>query len=84
MLLAILIVAGLSVAVRWKASLNRAVPSNVAICGVPCGTERWAVKTLSDDGVGCIDFRPKPTTISSLVSQPTPERMSGDLDRILT
>ncbi len=76
LLLAILIVAGLSVAVRWKASLNRAVLSNVTICGVPCGTERWAVKTLSDEGVGCVDFRPKPTTISWLVSQPIPERVS--------
>lgn len=69
---------GIWLALRWRPSNGRATPTNI-VCGVPCGSERWAVKTLSDDGVGCVDFRPKPTTILWLISQPRPERVSDQV-----
>jgi hypothetical protein len=36
------------------------------------------VKTLSDEQVSCVDFTPKQTTVSWLVSQPTPERLADN------
>ncbi len=75
-LLAIVTLAiGIWLALRLRPSNRRVTPTNIA-CGVTCGTERWTVKTLSDDGVGCVDFRPKPTTIFWLVSEPIPELVS--------
>jgi hypothetical protein len=53
---------------------NRNAPGPA--CGVHCGTERWAVKTLSDEGMTCVDFSPRQTTIAWLVSQTIPERSS--------
>jgi hypothetical protein len=68
-------VVGIWLALRWKPSNGRVNSTSIA-CGVPCGQKRWDVKTLSDDGVGCVDFRPKPTTILWLISPPRPERVS--------
>lgn len=66
---------GIWLALRLRSS-NRGVTPTKIVCGVLCGTKRWEVKTLRDDAVGCVDFRPKLTTILWLVSQPRPERAS--------
>jgi hypothetical protein len=42
---------------------------------VHCGTERWEVKTLSDEDATCVNFTPKQTTVSWLVSEQVPERL---------
>ena len=34
--------------------------------GVKCGVERWAVKTLSDNDAGRVNFGPEQTTVDSL------------------
>ncbi len=76
---AALIVAGVLLALRWNANLaSKEIKPSVAsrsVCGTHCGTERWAVKMLSDEQVACVDFTPKQTTVSWLVSQQTPERL---------
>jgi len=33
---------------------------------IACGVERWAVKTLTDPGARLVNFRPRPTTVSTL------------------
>jgi hypothetical protein len=71
--IAALLIAGVWVGFRWKA-LIRDRKSGPA-CGLHCGTERWAVKTLSDEGSTCIDFTPRETTVFWLVSQAPPERL---------
>ena len=47
-------------------------------CGVHCGTERWAVKTLTDETAGCVNFTAKRTTVSWLTSQPAPQHLPED------
>lgn len=37
-------------------------------CGVHCGRERWAVKTLSDSDRSRVQMQPVPTTIEALVA----------------
>jgi hypothetical protein len=71
---AVLVVAGLWFGLLWKASINRP-PTPGSACGIHCGTERWAVKAISDEEATCVDFTPKHTTVSWLVSQPVPERL---------
>lgn len=56
---------------RWHKDINSSRPA----CGVHCGTERWAVKTLSDEEATCVDFTPRQATVSWLVSQQVPERL---------
>lgn len=41
-------------------------------CGVHCGTERWAVKTLSDSDRTRVAMQPVPTTIEALVALARP------------
>jgi uncharacterized protein DUF3761 len=41
-------------------------------CGVHCGTERWAVKTLSDSDRARVEMQPVPTTIETLVALARP------------
>ena len=43
-----------------------------ATCGVHCGTERWAVKTLSDADRDLVHLRPVETTIEDLVALEAP------------
>jgi hypothetical protein len=43
-----------------------------AQCGVHCGTERWAVKTLTDDDSSSVNTTPEEQTVHQLVSQPRP------------
>jgi hypothetical protein len=47
-------------------------------CGVHCGTERWTIKTLSDDGAAQVNLTPQQTTVSQLVSIPAPDLDSDD------
>jgi hypothetical protein len=48
-------------------------PLGPRYCGGSCGTERWAVKTLSDDDRDQVDLRPVDVTIEKLVRQRRPE-----------
>src|SRR5262249_1964802 len=41
-------------------------------CGDHCGTERWAVKTLTDDDSSSVDMTPEEQTVHQLVSKPRP------------
>jgi hypothetical protein len=45
----------------------RASPS-----GYYCGTERWAVKTLSDEDAGKVNLKRVPSTVAELVAMPRP------------
>lgn len=69
------IVAGVWASLRWKVLISGNNSTSRPACGVHCGTERWAVKTLSDEEVACVNFIPSQTTVSWLVSQPVPERL---------
>jgi hypothetical protein len=40
--------------------------------GEHCGTERWAVKTLSDSDAGRVNFSPVPATVTDLRALPAP------------
>ncbi|MHB8753683.1 MAG: hypothetical protein ACYC92_01805 [Candidatus Acidiferrales bacterium] len=51
---------------------------NYITCGAPCGTERWAVKTLSDPDAASVNFSPRPTTVAWLTSQPAPSPLPAD------
>lgn len=73
---AVLIVAVVWFGLRWHKSTPKENNTPRSACGVHCGSERWAVKTLSDDEAACVDFTPKHTTVSWLVSQDGPERLS--------
>src|SRR5713226_8909353 len=73
--IAVLIVAVVWFGLRWHKSTPKEANTSRPACGVHCGTERWAVKTLSDEQVACVDFTPKQTTVSWLVSQQPPERL---------
>ena len=54
-------------------------------CGVRCGTERWAVKTMSDGDRRFVDMRPVLATVESLAALPRePGRANargGDAER---
>ena len=47
-------------------------------CGVPCGTERWRIKTIFDNDARRINFTPRHTSISELVSLRAPEVLSDE------
>ena len=51
---------------------------NYITCGAPCGTERWAVKTLSDADAASVNFSPRSTTVAWLTSQPAPSVLPAD------
>jgi hypothetical protein len=50
-------------------------------CGDPCGSERWAIKTLSDPDAGRVNLVPTPATIGWLRSQPRPPEV-GEFLRV--
>jgi hypothetical protein len=43
-----------------------------ASAGVKCGSERWPVKTLSDQDAGNVNFTPQPISVSALRGIPAP------------
>jgi hypothetical protein len=47
-------------------------------CGVHCGTERWAVKTLSDASAAGVNFAATPVTVDWLVTQAQPAVLPED------
>ena len=49
-----------------------ALAGRVAKDGYYCGTERWAVKTLSDEDAVKVDLKPVPSTVAQLVEMPRP------------
>lgn len=53
-------------------------PPVVDIC-THCGTERWAVKTLSDPGASDVAMQPEETTVADLVAIPAPKKSSATL-----
>lgn len=63
----------------WSRTAKRA-PANPQItsCGMPCGEERWQVKTLMDQDASKINFAPQTTTVGWLVSQPAPGSLPQD------
>lgn len=63
----------------WSRTAKKA-PANpqITTCGVPCGQERWMVKTLMDQDTSKINFTPQTTTVGWLVSQPAPAHLSQD------
>lgn len=48
------------------------------MCGERCGTERWAVKTLSDADASRVNLTPQPATVAWLVAQPLPAHLPED------
>src|SRR5713226_4872546 len=57
-------------------------PANPRACGTKCGTERWAVKTMSDQGANQVDSTPVPNTVAALyaVSAPTTDPNTSRAD----
>jgi hypothetical protein len=49
-------------------------PLGNSACGGHCGTERWAIKTLSDPDRDLVDLRPVDATLEQLVALPRPRR----------
>jgi hypothetical protein len=47
-------------------------------CGPHCGTERWAVKTLTDADHASVQMQPKTTSVSWLTSQDAPANLPED------
>ena len=47
-------------------------------CGVRCGVERWAVKSLTDEGANRINFAPERSTISRLIALQPPSVLPQD------
>jgi hypothetical protein len=56
----------------------RKPPPPAFTCGVHCGTERWRIKTIFDNDAKRINFQPRHTSISELVSLPAPEVLSDE------
>ena len=74
-IVAVLIAAVAWFGLRWDKSTPTENNTSKSACGVYCGTERWAVKTLSDEEADCVNFTPKHTTVSWLVAQQRPEHL---------
>jgi hypothetical protein len=74
-IVAVLIVAVVWFGLRWHKSIPTENNPPRSACGVHCGSERWAVKTLSDEEAACVNFTPRHTTVSWLVSQDVPMRL---------
>ena len=55
-----------------------AIPTTVPACGVHCGTERWAVKTLTDANHAEVNYSPEEKTVAELVSQARPLHLPSD------
>jgi len=59
-----------------------ALPSLPSLGGSPggyyCGTERWAVKTLSDEDAARVDLKPVSSTVALLAALPRPPTITED------
>jgi hypothetical protein len=47
-----------------------------------CGTERWAIKTLTDPEAGQVNLAPKPTTVEELAGLPVPGGFGRNAERL--
>lgn len=63
---------------RGQDDLRSLPPLQQETCGVRCGVERWAVKTLSDGSRASVDLEPVATTIAELAALPRPARLPND------
>ena len=54
-------------------------PMPAVSCGQRCGTERWEIKTLSDEGRVDVDLTPVPTTLEALAGLPRPVQVSQNV-----
>src|SRR2546426_2125517 len=65
-------------------SRSAATSSDLAEGNAPtqCGTERWAVKTLTDPEAGQVDLAPKPATAEQLAGLPVPDGFGQDAQRL--
>ncbi len=64
-----------------KSSTGKAKKSKTAptpSCGIHCGTERWAVKTLSDPAATSVNFTPADRTVAELAAVKAPYKASAD------
>jgi hypothetical protein len=52
-------------------------PRGPAVCGPHCGTERWAIKTLSDGDRDLVHLRPVDASIEDLVALPRPPHVAA-------
>jgi hypothetical protein len=50
----------------------------VSPSGYYCGTERWAVKTLSDEDRLRVNLKPVPSTVGQLIAFPRPDLLPGN------
>lgn len=51
-------------------------PAPAAACGTHCGTERWAIKTLTDaQSATAINATPQQSSVSALVALPAPSKL---------
>src|SRR5713226_6294053 len=60
-----------------KSSTGKAKKSTTAptpSCGIHCGTERWAVKTLSDPAATTVNFTPADKTVTELAAVKAPSK----------
>ena len=58
-----------------------AIQDTGAISAAPqCGTQRWAVKTMSDAAAGQVNLTPQPTTVAALTSLPAFVTDGGNLN----
>jgi hypothetical protein len=55
-----------------------AIPTIVPVCGIYCGTERWAVKTLTDANHTKVNYSPEEQTVAGLVSKGRPLYLPSD------
>lgn len=69
--LQIIVLLAIVLAIIFVRYVRKPGPPEV-VCGEPCGTERWRIKTLSDPGAKSIDWNPRHTSISQLVELPAP------------
>jgi hypothetical protein len=69
--LSLLISVALVLLFLWARYLRHPAPPQFT-CGTHCGEERWRIKTVFDHGAAHINFTPRSTTVSDLVSMRAP------------
>jgi hypothetical protein len=61
-----------------SAALPEAPASRTSPSGYYCGTERWAVKTLSDEDRLRVNLKPVPSTVGQLIALPRQDLLPGN------
>ncbi len=74
--LALVLVVFTSVLASTQPKHKRPVAPTGAACGTHCGTERWALKTLTDSGSAAItSSAPKASSVSNLIVEQAPSHL---------